>query len=202
MCLCQQVKNVLDNAARRFIRAGRTPAANSMVWCSLLHILADSKWKMQSSSSFDRVIPGNEMYSRYLQVTRRVLNLMPKLGYGQSEVENNTNSLLWAGAMLYKQALRFTPLALVKIEGAMEEILPGVLEDDTRPFFWDIHIARHALCGAPDRSRLSYLYSRRMSCFEPELLDPSALAAYKRAAAKEMEYLLDRRLKPECATRD
>jgi len=193
--LCQQAKNVLDNATRRYLDAGQPPAANSMVWCSLLHILADAKWKIPAPDQFNRVMKLKEMHACFFRITRRVLAVMPQMGYDADEMAANQQSLLWAGIMLYKQALRYMPGKLGDLEQTMNEIQSGVLEDESQPFFWDVHIAKHVLSGVPQRSRLTYLYNQRRCCFDEKLLAPAAISAYERSAAKEMEHLLDCRLK-------
>lgn len=192
-CLCQDAKNVIEHSARRFIDAGETPPPNSMVRIGLLDQLADAKWKMPSAAHIDRVMHSAEMFQQYARLVPSILSRIPTMGYPSSEIERTHHNMLWAGVMLYKQAMRFSPSTCADIGLAMDCVLPGVLKDEDRPYFWDVQIARHVLTGQPDRSKLTYYYTRRRHCLDTYVKDPPDHTAYDRSAANELEYLLGRR---------
>ena len=190
--LCQDVYDLLKRSAQQFKQRGEKPPKNSMAWCGLLLVLADAKWKYRDDTS-ELVMPTSEMITRYLGINARVCSLTKKSRIADKAAEDRYRHLLWCGVMLLKQAMRFEPSQIKVIEQAMNSVHPGILADRSESYYWDVQIAREVFTGEAVSNSLRYLYEMRYQCIRWRFGSAYELMAYKQAAAKEMEYLLDRR---------
>jgi hypothetical protein len=187
--LCADVKDIADCKAERYIASGRKPRPDSMVWCRLVSILADAKWKGRRDYK-DQVCTLDEMARIYERAEINVRAGLAQFLRSEKTSRSQLRLLSLCGMQLVRAFMRWQPQEVVRLKTLVTELHGSILRDPEHHFYWCLRLCALYISGCTSRQKYVECYSEARAAYVNKLNPQSDLRAYDASCSNELEYLL------------
>jgi len=187
--LCADVKDIAECKADRYIASGRKPRPDSLVWCRLVSILADAKWKGRRDYR-DQVCTLDEMARIYERAEINVRAGLARFPRSEKNSSSQLRLLSLCGMQLVRAFMHWQPQGVACLKTLVTELHGNILDDPQRFFYWCLRLCELYISGCTNRQDYVQCYNNARAAYVGNLNAQSDLRAYDASCSNELEYLL------------